>query len=508
MAPHWFKRTIFTTRLATLFAVCAALLGMAAVAGPISPALAVDDGGFAQRMLELVNQQRAAAGVAPLQWSNSLGGVAQDGRYDGCGFAVSGRATDLGTRNYFSHTILGCGTQGVPNILTALGIQTTSNGENIAWMSGTTDPLIAAERLTNDLMASPGHRANILSAGFTHVGIGSWRTATGATWSGGGSALSRVFVAAQVFATMSSTGNPTTTTTTRPPAPTTTTTAPAPLPGVPTAVVATAGDASIQVSWAPAASGPPVDSYAALIWDSTGFTGHITVCATCRSAMMTGLTNGRSYYVTVHGHNAVDWGPPATSEWVTVAAVPGPPTEVKVTPGDESVSATWRGPTNPGTAIDGVAVLIYDDDGYTGKYAWVCGTCTSATVGGLVNGRTYSAQILAHNPNTWGIPAASDHVVAGTPGAPGNVKAFRSNASVAMSWTAATNSGAPVDAYILLAFDANGYTGLYSTACGSCTAGTVFGLANGRTYTIIVVAHNARGWGTPRSSAQVVPSAG
>ena len=40
-----------------------------------------------------------------------------------------------------------------------------------------TDPLLAAERLHNDLMASPVHRANLLDSRFAHVGVGSWRSA-------------------------------------------------------------------------------------------------------------------------------------------------------------------------------------------------------------------------------------------------------------------------------------------------------------------------------------------
>lgn len=87
--------------MVALLTVAGGLLGMAALAGPVRPAFGADDGGFAQKMLELVNEQRALNHVAPLQWSDSLGSIAQGGRYDGCGFPVSGRATDMGIRNYF-----------------------------------------------------------------------------------------------------------------------------------------------------------------------------------------------------------------------------------------------------------------------------------------------------------------------------------------------------------------------------------------------------------------------
>jgi uncharacterized protein YkwD len=480
-----------TATLAVALVVLAGVAGMVASAPPASAAAA--DGGFAARMLELVNQQRAAANLAPLQLSDSLGRVAQDGRYDGCGFAVLGRATDMGARNYFSHTIAGCGTQGVSAMLAAAGVQTSGYGENIAWMNGTTDPLLAAEHLTSDLMASPAHRANILNPDFTSIGIGSWHTAAGQTWTGAGTPLMNVFLTAQVFGRMAAS----------PPPPA----APA-LPEQPTAVAATGADGSIAVSWAPAGSGPAVDSYGAFAWDSAGYTNHFaTACPTCRNATVTGLTNGRTYYVTVYGHDAAGWGAAGYSGWVTVAAVPAAPTEVRAVPGNGSVGATWRGPTNPGTAIDGYAMFVFDASGYTDRYAWVCSTCTTATVTGLVNGHAYYTVVYAHNPNGWGAATVSDTVVAGTPGPVANLVVSRANGSVAVSWAPASSSPAPVDSYGLFAFDANGYTGLYGTACATCTSGTVAGLTNGRAYTIVVYAHDTLGWGSPTTSSPVVPAA-
>jgi len=493
MATQGIKLRTWTATLSVALGLLGGLT--AAVASP-SAAVAADDGGFAAKMLELVNQHRAGAGLAALQRSDGLSRVAQDGRYDGCGFPVLGRAADMGARNYFSHTIAGCGTQGVSQMIAAAGLKTQASGENIAWMNGTTDPLLAATRLTNDLMASPGHKANMMSSDFTHIGIGSWRSAAGQTWSGGGYPLTNVFLAAQVFGKNVTGGG-----TTPPPPP-----PPAP-PVAPTGVTATGGDGSVSATWVLPTSGPAVDSYGAFIWDASGYTNrYVTVCATCRSATVSGLANGRTYFVSVHGHNSAGWGGAGYSNWVTVAAVPGAPTEVRAVPGNASVSASWRSPTNPGTAIDGHAMFIFDADGYTGKYAWVCATCTTATVAGLVNGRSYFAVVYAHNPNGWGTPTLSQWVVAGTPGTPGNVKATRGNGSATATWTLATTTGAAaIDMYGVFAFDANGYTGLYSTTCATCTTGTVAGLTNGRTYTIAVFAHNAVGWGNPVLSTQVVP---
>ena len=156
-------------------AVTLAVLAPLATAGP-----ALAEPSFDQKTLELINQRRAAAGVGPVQGSILLNTIAGLRPYPGCGSPLGGRADDMGARNYFRHTILNCGTQSVFNILSStVGLVYSAAAENIAWMNGTTDPLIAAERLTNDLMDSPDHRANILDPKFTHVGIGSWRSAAG-----------------------------------------------------------------------------------------------------------------------------------------------------------------------------------------------------------------------------------------------------------------------------------------------------------------------------------------
>lgn len=444
-------------------ALLAAVIVAALLAGLTQAPAAHADASFNQRMLELVNGQRAAAGVAPLRWSTSLGAAAEDAPYSGCGFTVPGRAMDMGQRNYFSHSILGCPNQNVFDLLNGLGVVSSSSGENIAWLNGTTDAALAAQRLTNDLMASPPHRANILNADYTHVGIGSWRTSTSQTWTGAGPALTNVWIAAQIFGRMAVTTapavglNPTsvsfgdrTVGTTSPaqaitvnnqgdaalsvagaslagpnaadfrisanscatvPAGSSCTVhvafapgsegakaatlsvsdnaagsphsaplagnglAPAAGPaGVPVDVQATGGDAQISVSWSAAASGAAVEEYAAVLWDAGGYAGQTKlVCAACFSAGFTGLTNGRTYIITIHGRGPAGWGSPGASAWTMVAAKPAAPANVVVTQGNAQMTATWAPPTTPGAAIDGYGMLVYDSTGFTG--AWRLGVC-------------------------------------------------------------------------------------------------------------------------------------
>ena len=198
--------------------------GIAAVAVVLTtlamPAPAASaDATFNQRVLELVNRDRTANGLNALVLDTKMSATAEDAPYDGCGFTVNGRAKDMGQRNYFSHTILGCATQGVFNILNSTGLIYSGAAENIGWMNATTDPLVAAENLYGQWMNSTGHRNNILNPNWTKIGIGSWRSAPGQTWSGGGFALPNVWIGVQIFAGGPVDATTTTTTTTVPPGP-------------------------------------------------------------------------------------------------------------------------------------------------------------------------------------------------------------------------------------------------------------------------------------------------
>jgi uncharacterized protein YkwD len=123
------------------------------VVKPAPPVSSV--GGAAGVQFSLVNQDRAAHGVASLAWSASLARVAQY------------RAQDMLNRNYFSHTDPASGQLAFVQLLHLWGIPYSTAGENIAW---STNPSMAA--INTMLMNSPEHRANILKAAYHRVGLG------------------------------------------------------------------------------------------------------------------------------------------------------------------------------------------------------------------------------------------------------------------------------------------------------------------------------------------------
>lgn len=107
---------------------------------------------YEQQVITLVNQIRAENGLAPLQSNWQLCRVA---RY---------KSQDMKDNRYFSHT---SPTYGSPfDMIRNFGISYRTAGENIA--KGYATP----QAVVDGWMNSSGHRANILNATYTEIGVG------------------------------------------------------------------------------------------------------------------------------------------------------------------------------------------------------------------------------------------------------------------------------------------------------------------------------------------------
>ncbi len=114
-------------------------------------------------MVELINQERAAAGLDPVQLELQLNDSAET------------HSNWMLGADAFSHT--GNGGSSAGDRIEDAGFDLEGNwtwGENIAYQSTGGDPgyLDEVEAMHTALMNSPGHRANILSPDFEYVGIG------------------------------------------------------------------------------------------------------------------------------------------------------------------------------------------------------------------------------------------------------------------------------------------------------------------------------------------------
>jgi uncharacterized YkwD family protein len=115
---------------------------------------------YEQKVVELTNQERAKNGLKPLALDTELSKVARE------------KSRDMQSKGYFSHT---SPTYGSPfDMMKKFGITYRSAGENIAMGQPTPEEVVKA------WMNSSGHRANILNANYTHIGVG--HVANGNYW--------------------------------------------------------------------------------------------------------------------------------------------------------------------------------------------------------------------------------------------------------------------------------------------------------------------------------------
>ncbi|MDS9471229.1 CAP domain-containing protein [Sporosarcina pasteurii] len=105
-----------------------------------------------QEVLNLTNAERQKAGLAPLQIDQKLMDSAR------------AKSKDMSVNRYFSHT---SPTYGSPfDQMKSFGVTYRSAAENIAMGQR------SAQEVVKAWMESPGHRQNILTPNFTHIGIG------------------------------------------------------------------------------------------------------------------------------------------------------------------------------------------------------------------------------------------------------------------------------------------------------------------------------------------------
>ena len=144
-------------------------------ASATSPA-GTSSGSAAAQVLGLINQARSAAGLAPLTITTGLNSSASahnSRMAGGCGLSHQCPGEpDLGARE------------------TAAGVHWTAAGENIGEGGPVADTAAAmaqmavglTQAMLNEKPPDDGHRRNILSSSFTHIGIAVFRDSRGTVW--------------------------------------------------------------------------------------------------------------------------------------------------------------------------------------------------------------------------------------------------------------------------------------------------------------------------------------
>ena len=261
-------------------------------------------------------------------------------------------------------------------------------------------------------------------------------------------------------------------------------------PDAPGAPVGERGDKTITVNWgAPGNGGDPIIEYQVQILSSGA-----TNTTTGTSIRWANLPNGQPQQFQVRARNRADWGPwsPASAA-VVPCGVPDAPANVAATRGDQSAGVTWSAPNNQGCAITAYTVRANGGGGTN-----VGGGQTSATVGGLSNGTSYTFTVIARNEVGDSAPSPASNAVmpAGPPGAPQITSAEPAIRQVTSRGTAAYANGARSPRY-QLSVNGGGWKNV-----GNGTSTTRTGLADGTQYSFQVRAVNDVGPGRRQQHRQ------
>ncbi len=275
------------------------------------------------------------------------------------------------------------------------------------------------------------------------------------------------------------------------------------VPAAPTGLTATAGNASVTLTWTASSGASTYSVYRGTTAGGEAATAIVTG-VTATTYTNTGLTNGTKYFYKVAAVNTAGTSPQSAEASATPAApVPAAPTGLTATAGNASVTLAW-------TASSGAATYnVYRGATAGGEAATAVATgitATSYTDTGLTNGSTYFYKVAA--VNTGGTSAqsaeASATPSAPVPTAPTGLTATAGNASVTLSWTASTGA-ATYNVYRGTTAGGEAATAIVTGI--TATTYTDSGLTNGTKYFYKVAAVNTAGTSPLSAEASATPSA-
>ena len=144
--------------------VCAVVFSVFVLAPAAGAGVRTAHAGAATSLLQAVNQTRVAHGLRPLKVDVRLVQAARS------------HSVEMLRGNYFAHG-------NFHGRMVAFHVLGPLAGENLAWGNG---PYASAQSIISEWLASPEHRANLLHAGWTRIGIG---ITTGTFLGNGGSSV-------------------------------------------------------------------------------------------------------------------------------------------------------------------------------------------------------------------------------------------------------------------------------------------------------------------------------
>ena len=293
---------------------------------------------------------------------------------------------------------------------------------------------------------------------------------------------------------------------------------PANFPDAPAAPLITSQDTSLVASWsAPANNGGPITGYDVEYREGTEGDWEVhTHLGTATTATITGLRNGQPYQVQVRGINVRGPGLWSQAGLGTPYGAMGPPTNVTLTPSDESIVVEWEPPTQTGgRTITSYRVVYYETSSgsasATGANDPISLSLRTKTITGLTNGTAYSVYMFATYSGGSGTHSSTEEAtpVPPPPGAPTQLTSAPGDASVTISWTAPTQGVGNLTSYDYSTDDGASWRTTGSTALSyavtQTSASTSTALVNGTEYTFRIRGRNSGGPGPQSNSTKATP---
>jgi subtilisin family serine protease len=190
-------------------------------------------------------------------------------------------------------------------------------------------------------------------------------------------------------------------------------------PSAPTGIAITTGSGQISVRFTAGSAGTsPITSYKYSVDGGTNWATRQTG-TTASPLVITGLTNGSTYLVSIRAVSVVGDGVASTSVSTTIPVAATAPTApaIGVASANAGRTATvrWTLGANGGSAITSHVVTAYlNGSGTAARSVTVNGaTAVTATVTGLTNGGSYTFKVLARNAiGSSALSASSNAVIA------------------------------------------------------------------------------------------------
>ncbi len=276
-------------------------------------------------------------------------------------------------------------------------------------------------------------------------------------------------------------------------------------PSSPISVVATPGDAQVELSWeVESDGGSPLTDHRIGVYSAGKLSNTISTKSGDTNYTVTGLKNDTEYGFIIAASNAV-----GTSEQSSlVSATPAiakqsvEPSEVlnlEGTPGDGSIELSWLEPVEDGGDMILNYILSVTVNGRE-TIIDLKSTNTGYLLDKLTNNTKYVIKVAAENSvgiGTYSDPieaTPSAKIVATVPETPSGITLTPGDSTLSVSWTAPSNGGSSLTEYNISYTDAKGVNSVVSVN-QSKTSHILTGLINGMSYTVAVRAVNAVGSG-------------